>query len=156
MNNVEEIEDIRSATLEDLLHLWCYAKMPTVLSIGDKDDAWLPPFVQSIDVRSKEEVRIEPKTYGDVFCGEKVGDTGKTVPDNSIFHGVPDIEVVAVATTENHSLVQIIRTKRAELQAKTLLYGLKKKKVIKKADLQKFDGEWRKRHAKALESDLPF
>lgn len=154
--NDEETLDIRCAFLDELMHLWCYAKMPISLSKGDDNDDLLPPNIQSINLKSKEEVYLERKTFGDVFCGEKAGDTGETEPSDSIFHGMSGIEIVAVANTENHSLIQVVKTRKAALRATTLLYGLLKKKVVKKADIEKLDGEWRSRHAKALESNLSF
>lgn len=81
---------------------------------------------------------------------EQVGQTGRTVREESYFHG-RDATIVAVSEQGGLVLVQGERRPWAQLRRETLLYGLWVAGVVTDADLAPSD-EWRCRHGIEMES----
>lgn len=81
------------------------------------------------------------------YC-EKMGDTGKTVPQGSRFYG-RDATVVAVSEFEGHALVQAEVREVRPLRPETLLYGLLKAGALTANDFTLSD-DWRRRYADVL------
>lgn len=83
---------------------------------------------------------------------EQVGQTGRTVCEESYFHG-RDATIVAVSEQGGLVLVQGERRPWAQLRRETLLYGLWAAGVVTDADLAPSD-EWRCRYGIEVESKI--
>ena len=139
---------VRNASVDELKRVWRAAGLPKKIKRGSKWDKLLPPNIAAVKLKSDKET--ETAIVSRIYAprGEKVGDTGKTVPKASYFHG-KKATIVAVSKRKGKTLVQgEVRTKRP-LRAETLLYGLWKTGAITNADLQLSDS-WRERFADVL------
>lgn len=141
---------VRSATLEELIALWDVAGLPTTVAAGSAEAHMLPPGVDCIDTEKKKERRATMLSHvGRPWC-EQVGQTGRTVCEESYFHG-RDATIVAASEQGGVVLVQGERRPWVRLRRETLLYGLWAAGVVTDADLAPSD-EWRCRHGIEMES----
>lgn len=141
---------VRSATLEELIALWDVAGLPTTVAAGSAEAHLLPPGVDRIDTEKKKERRATMLSHVGRPWYEQVGQTGRTVCEESYFHG-RDATIVAASEQGGVVLVQGERRPWVRLRRETLLYGLWAAGVVTDADLAPSD-EWRCRHGIEMES----
>lgn len=141
---------LRSATLGELIALWRLAGLPAVVDVESNEAYLLPPGVGRIDTEKKKERRATMLSHVGRPWYEQVGQTGKTVCEESYFHG-RDATIVAVSEQGGLVLVQGERRPWVKLRRETLLYGLWAAGVVTDADLAPSD-EWRSRYGIAMES----
>lgn len=143
---------VRSATLGELIALWRIAGLPATVGVGSDEAHLLPPGVDRIDTEKKKERRATMLSHVGRPWYEQVGQTGRTVREESYFHG-RDATIVAVSEQGGLVLVQGERRPWAQLRRETLLYGLWVAGVVTDADLAPSD-EWRCRHGIEMESRI--
>lgn len=141
---------VRSATLGELIALWRIAGLPATVGAGSDEAHLLPPGVDRIDTEKKKERRATMLSHVGRPWYEQVGQTGRTVCEESYFHG-RDATIVAVSEQGGLVLVQGERRPWAQLRRETLLYGLWVAGVVTDADLAPSD-EWRCRYGIEVES----
>lgn len=141
---------VRSATLGELIALWRIAGLPATVSAGSDEAHLLPPGVDRIDTEKKKERRATMLSHVGRPWYEQVGQTGRTVCEDSYFYG-RDATIVAVSEQGGLALVQGERRPWAQLRRETLLYGLWVAGVVTDADLTPSD-EWRGRYGIEMES----
>lgn len=140
---------VRSATLGELIALWRIAGLPATVGAGSDEAHLLPSGVDRIDTEKKKERRATMLSHVGRPWYEQVGQTGRTVCEESYFHG-RDATIVAVSEQGGLVLVQGERRPWAQLRRETLLYGLWAAGVVTDADLAPSD-EWRCRYGIEVE-----
>lgn len=140
---------VRSATLGELIELWRLSGLPAVVDADSDEAHLLPSGVGRIDTEKKKERRATMLSHVGRPWYEQVGQTGRTVCEESYFHG-RDAAIVAVSEQGGLVLVQGERRPWIRLRRETLLYGLWVAGVVTDADLAPSD-EWRSRYGIAME-----